>query len=106
VSMERLRDRYGDSTVLDECTREESAAFADAAILVVMTDREGSEPELDEDGEHLVALAFEDEAKIEEDYGERGGEVEREEEVCFEIGRAFGFRSAMVGVPFDEVADE
>lgn len=153
MTIRTFHDRYGDSDLLDQFTLEESAAFADLAILVVMADREVSDEELEALSEQLLSLVFEDEAEVEEAYGERAenvkqsissvlvrdDELERfireranaisggahreealemlatlayadgldpsEEDICFEIGRAFGFPSEMVGVTFDEVAD-
>jgi len=156
VTIESFRDRYGDSTLLDDLSLEQSAAFADLAILVVLSDREVSRAELDALSEQLISLAFEDESDIEEAYGDRARnvketvselleddsdrEIERfvreradvltggayreealemlatlayadglepsEEDVCFQIGRAFGFPREMVHVTFDEVADD
>lgn len=155
MTIETFRDRYGESNLLDELSLEESSAFADLAILVVLSDREVSEEELDALSEQLLSLAFDDESEIEEAYGDRArevkatvselledeadGEVDRfireranlltggayreealemlatlayadglepsEEDVCFQIGRAFGFPREMVHVTFDEVAD-
>lgn len=154
MTIQTFRSRYGDSDLLDEFNCEESAAFADLAILVVMADREVSDDELEALSTQLLSLAFEDEDEIEEAYGERAEEVQEqisaahvrgddldrfireraktisggaqreealemlatlayadglepsEEDVCFEIGRAFGFPSEMVGVTFDEVGGE
>lgn len=150
MSISTFHDRYGNSGALDEFTLEESVAFADLAMLVVMVDREESDEELETFGEQLLSLAFEDPEELEAAYADRGesihGEItsilgdqravdsfirERaasirggahreqalemlatlayadgvepsEKDLCFRIGRAFGFPSEMVEVTFDE----
>lgn len=66
----KLREELTQSDVVGDFTLEESRAFVDLAVLVMMADEQVTNEELEELSDQLAALPFEDAEEIEQKLGD------------------------------------
>ncbi|QDG54152.1 TerB family tellurite resistance protein [Persicimonas caeni] len=67
----KLREELAQSDVISDFTLEESRAFVDLAVLVMMIDEQVTTDELEELSDQLAALPFEDAEEIERELGDQ-----------------------------------